>query len=108
MPTIAAAKERLQSRLAELGPRFAHIVRDLDTPGDPDSGERAIEMEDDEVLEGEGAIVEREIASVRRALARIEDGSYGICVRCGNQVGDARLDARPEAALCIDCARNGP
>jgi RNA polymerase-binding transcription factor DksA len=50
-------------------------------------------------------LVAKEIASVKRALARIEDGVYGECVRCGEDISDARLDARPEAALCIDCAR---
>ena len=108
MPDVAAAKSRLQAQLAELGPRFANIVSDLDTPADRDWDDHAIEMEDDEALEGQGALVEREIASVKRALARIEDGSYGICVRCGEPIGAARLEARPEAALCIDCARQAP
>jgi RNA polymerase-binding transcription factor DksA len=62
-------------------------------------------MEDDVSLEGEAALVAREIASVKRALARIDDGSYGTCVRCGEEIAPARLEARPEAALCITCAR---
>jgi RNA polymerase-binding transcription factor DksA len=51
-------------------------------------------------------LIEREIASVKRALGRIEDGTYGECVRCGEDIAPARLEARPEAALCIDCARS--
>ena len=105
MPDFAAAKARLQAQLAELGPRFANIARDLDTPADRDWEERAIELEDDEALEHQGELVSREIASVKRALGRIEDGTYGTCVRCGGEIGAARLEARPEAALCIDCAR---
>jgi len=50
-------------------------------------------------------LIEREIASVKRALGRIEDGTYGECVRCGRDIAAGRLEARPEAALCIDCAR---
>jgi RNA polymerase-binding transcription factor DksA len=42
---------------------------------------------------------------VKRALARIADGTYGECVRCGGDIAPARLEARPEAALCIDCAK---
>jgi RNA polymerase-binding transcription factor DksA len=38
-------------------------------------------------------------------LSRIADGSFGQCVRCGAQIAPDRLEARPEAALCIDCAR---
>ncbi len=105
MHNIAAAKARLEAQLAELEARRARIAEDLAEPLHPDSSEQAIEMEDDASLEGQGALVEREIASVKRALARIEDGVYGECVRCGEDIAAARLEARPEAALCIDCAR---
>lgn len=100
-----AARARLEAQLSELEGRKQRIADDLDEPISPDSGERAVEMEDDVSLEGQNALVTQEIASIRRALGRIEEGSYGQCVRCGEDIGDARLEARPEAALCIDCAR---
>lgn len=102
----AAAKSRLEAALAELEARLTNISRDLSEPPDQDWAELAIEMEDDEALEHQAALVEREIASVRRALGRIEDGTYGACVRCGEEIAPARLEARPEAALCIDCANS--
>ena len=105
MPDTAAAKARLEAQLAELEARQSRIAEDLSEPLNPDSSEQAVEMEDDASLEGQGALVAREIASVKRALARIEDGIYGECVRCGEDIAPARLEARPEAALCIDCAR---
>lgn len=105
MPDTAAAKARLEAQLAELEVRAERIAEDLSEPLNPDSSEQAIEMEDDASLEGQGVLVAREIASVKRALARIEDGIYGECVRCGEDIAPARLEARPEAALCIDCAR---
>ncbi len=40
---------------------------------------------------------------LKRALARIDDGSYGQCEECGNPIGFSRLQARPEARLCIAC-----
>jgi RNA polymerase-binding protein DksA len=105
MPDTAAAKDRLEAQLVELEARAARIAEDLSEPLNPDSSEQAVEMEDDASLEGQGALVAKEIASVKRALARIEDGIYGECVRCGEEIAPARLEARPEAALCIDCAR---
>jgi len=45
------------------------------------------------------------IEAVDQALERIADGSYGVCLRRGEPIGRARLEARPAAALCIDCAR---
>ena len=106
MANTAAAKAKLEAQLAELEARQARIAEDLAEPLNPDSSEQAVEMEDDASLEGQGSLVAKEIASVKRALGRIADGSYGECVRCGEEIAPARLEARPEAALCIDCARS--
>src|SRR5690606_1740911 len=104
MPDTAEAKRRLEAQLAELEDRLSRIERDLAEPPDPDSSERAVQMEDDEALEGQAAVVSNDIASIRRALGRIEDGTYGECVKCGEPIAEGRLEARPEAALCIACA----
>jgi DnaK suppressor protein len=107
MPDVAEARARLEAQLAELEDRLSRIERDLAEPPEADSSERALHMEDDEALEGQAAVISNDIASVRRALERIEDGSYGECVRCGGEIAPGRLEARPEAALCIDCANAG-
>jgi DnaK suppressor protein len=104
LPDTATAKARLEAQLAELEDRLSRLDRDLSEPPDPDSSERAVQMEDDEALEGQAQVVANEIASVRRALERIADGSYGVCTNCGEDIAEGRLEARPEAALCIDCA----
>ncbi|MXO59002.1 TraR/DksA family transcriptional regulator [Altererythrobacter salegens] len=104
MTDLAKAKAMLEARLAELEERLDNIQRDLDEPHDPDSSERAVQMEDDETLEAQAALAAQEIASVRRALDRVEDGDYGTCVKCGEEISENRLAARPEAALCINCA----
>jgi DnaK suppressor protein len=104
MPDTKAAKARLEAQLAELEDRLERIEHDLSETPDPDSSERAVQMEDDEALEGQARVAANEIASVRRALERIEDGSYGQCVKCGEEIAEGRLEARPEAAMCITCA----
>lgn len=43
------------------------------------------------------------IGKIQEALARIEDGSYGKCEECGENIGLERLNARPVTTLCIDC-----
>ena len=105
MPDFAATKVRLQAELEELTGRQERIARDLAEPLNQDSEEQALEREDDAALEGQGALIAREIASVKRALARIDDGTYGECQLCGNDIAPGRLEAQPEAILCIDCAR---
>ena len=42
---------------------------------------------------------------VNAALKRLEEGTYGICVECGNHISAARLEADPAVALCIECQR---
>lgn len=43
------------------------------------------------------------LSAVRHALAKFDDGSYGMCELCGNDIPLSRLEARPEARLCIAC-----
>ncbi len=48
---------------------------------------------------------EQVLAAIDAALARIEDGAYGICTECGKQIAPERLEAMPWASLCIDDQR---
>lgn len=48
---------------------------------------------------------ESQLRVVDGALTRMHDGTYGVCARCGKPIGAERLEARPAAELCIDCAR---
>ena len=48
-----------------------------------------------------------QLVLVEEALARLEAGTFGTCVRCGRPVGADRLEALPWAARCIDCQRLG-
>jgi RNA polymerase-binding transcription factor DksA len=50
-------------------------------------------------------ILEGEAEQIRDAQRRREEGTYGICEECGREIPPERLEARPEAALCIDCQR---
>ena len=44
-----------------------------------------------------------ELADVDNALARMRDGSYGVCIDCGDPIAPARLRAYPMANRCIEC-----
>ena len=53
-----------------------------------------------------GRLRERErqlIQKIDMALEKIDEGTYGTCMMCGEDIGVARLRARPVADLCIDC-----
>lgn len=104
MTDLHAAKVRLDTLLAELEKRLAHLDRE-EHPANPDWGESATKHQQNEALAGQETLIGKEIVSVQRALDRIAEGSYGACVRCERDIAERRLEARPEAALCIDCAR---
>jgi DnaK suppressor protein len=52
-----------------------------------------------------GDNAEQVISEIDSALGRIEDGTYGTCSSCGEEIPRARLEANPWASLCIDCKR---
>jgi RNA polymerase-binding transcription factor DksA len=97
-------KSVLEARLAELDARLHKIDADLDQPAAKDFEDAATDAENDEVLEGLGASGMQEARMIRAALDRIEQGTFGECANCGNEISEARLDAIPYAAVCRDCA----
>lgn len=46
-----------------------------------------------------------ERAAIDGALRRLEDGEFGYCARCGDEITVARLEHNPSVTMCIDCAR---
>ena len=64
--------------------------------GDPD----LIEREKNVVLVSQ---LERKLEGVEAALRAIEKGKYGICERCGKEIGVERLEVKPDATLCVHC-----
>lgn len=45
------------------------------------------------------------ISKIKEAIARIDDGTYGICESCGEEIGEKRLEARPVTTLCVACKK---
>lgn len=102
---IKTFETRLKIRLTELEDRLQHIEEDLDAPKPKDWEEAATEGEGDEVLEDLGKAGLLEIKMIQAALHRIDDGSYGVCAQCGDDISEERLTALPHTPLCVKCAR---
>lgn len=96
--------EQLRTRLDDLLERTEVIEDDLRHPLDADWSEQAVDLADDEALEGVDDVLRAEIQQIRLALLRIENGTYGTCAKCGKEIRRERLEARPIATSCIDCA----
>ena len=66
-----------------------------------DSGQVAAEQGENKVL---AAPLRAELDEVERALAKLDDGTYGRCEICGEPIAEARLEAMPATRFCIDHA----
>lgn len=107
---LEVLKEELQGDLLALR---AQIER-LDAEFEEESLSRP--TSDDEVDTG-SATSERErtmslarhargqLHQIEAALTRMDDGTYGRCTSCGDAIPTARLEARPQSALCVGCQR---
>ena len=101
----AAQRARLEKKKAELNARLERVTANLRRGRDPDSKERAKELEDSEVVDALGNEARLEISKITEALRRMDDDEYGICDECGSTIEAGRLEAHPYARKCIDCAR---
>ena len=104
MTDYTALAAKLTARLAELADRSEEIEEDLRGALDADFSEQAVDLADDEALEGVDDVLRAEAAQIRAALARIDNGTYGTCANCGAEIGAKRLEAQPVATRCIKCA----
>ena len=94
----------LLARRAELVSTLDRIEDALDDEPPKDWEDRASERQGDEVLEALGASDLAEVRQIDAALQRIEDGTYGTCVRCGEAISAERLVVLPATPLCKTCA----
>ncbi len=100
---LTADIDRLNAELAVADDQIAELIRDAgDVAGDDqaDTGSKAFEREHGISLANNAREL---LAQNARALARIDDGTYGSCESCGNPIGKGRLQAFPRATLCVTC-----
>lgn len=94
-------QDRLKSLLSEAGGTLGDLTGEQENLADP-IDLASMESNRDFTLR----IRDRErvlIHKIKEALAHINDGDYGTCVSCGNEISEKRLMARPVATHCIDC-----
>lgn len=101
---IEQRKARLLARRADLLGDLSAIEEALDAAKPQDWEDRSSERQGDEVLESLGLADQHEVKRINAALDRIESGTYGVCVRCGDNISEDRLDIVPDTPLCRTCA----
>jgi len=96
---LLALRDELSRDLA--GSSKAAQPVDLDQPIGRLSRMDAIQQQEMAQATRAGAMLR--LKQVETALRRMEKGEFGICLECEDDVGYARLSARPEALLCVNC-----
>ncbi len=104
-------KARLEAKRDELQANIAQLTEAHPTPVDPlEAGQAPQDFEDVAVdfleTQQEQSLLVNELAlltEVQRALKRIENGTYGKCVTCGQPIPEKRLEAIPWAARDVKC-----
>lgn len=105
---IEQQRRRLEELLADLD-RSARVLQGEHgetgelSDYDQHPADSASNLSDTDREEAVLEVVERQQQAVKEALARIDAGTYGQCVDCGQALPDERLEARPEAARCVAC-----
>jgi DnaK suppressor protein len=97
---LTAERERLEAQIASLEPGHGSASPDFDD-NFADSGQVAAEQGENKVLASQ---LRSELDEVERALAKLDDGSYGACETCREPISAARLEAMPAARFCIEHA----
>ncbi len=92
-------KQEREQTLLELG----RLREALKTEVDPDADEGDPDLVEREKVMALVQGLERKLELIDYALRQAREGTYGICERCGEPIDPARLEAMPEATLCIKC-----
>jgi DnaK suppressor protein len=104
---LLVERERLEHEIAELDADLSESLEDSseESPYDQHMAETAAATLDREIDLTLQDNARASLSQIDRALAKLENGSYGRCDKCGKLIGEERLQVAPFATLCIDCKR---
>lgn len=100
--TLRTERESLVHQMQELGATETGDLTGDVNYGDGFSDAGAATAERTEVI-GVVEALRSQVEGIDAALERIEDGTYGTCAECGDEIGADRLEFRPASILCVSC-----
>ena len=95
--------KQLQAEREHTLSKLARIYETLRSNIDPDSDDGAFDLEEHDNAWALVPGLKRKLAAIDHALQRVQQGTYGLCERCGKAIDPARLAIVPEATFCIPC-----
>jgi DnaK suppressor protein len=97
---LVGLKEQILHQLAAESQEFQDLIDDMKPK---DLADIAADDIDRRILEALGGQDVRRLQLIDSALARLENGRYGICMSCGKKIPEQRMRAIPYAFLCVEC-----
>jgi RNA polymerase-binding protein DksA len=98
--SLTALKAEIVANLVASSEDFKEIVEGMDPK---DLADIASDDIDRKMIEALGSQELKRLKLIDSALTRIQQGKYGLCVKCGKRIPQDRLEAIPYALMCIDC-----
>lgn len=98
--TLEHQRETLKKRLEGVSQSDPH-----GQPFNPDRTDLASAYQENHRNKLLIARTKKQLIAIDKALLRIEDGTFGKCDNCGNQIAAGRLEVMPTVALCITCQK---
>ena len=109
---LAAIRRELQARRDQARERVATLARRPELGAAQGFGKRIGDGTTEAISRltdiGVGSSLETGLARTERALAKLDEGTYGTCDACGEPIAPARLGAMPDSVLCVTCAGSQP
>lgn len=102
---VKASREHLENRIRETREELAQLDERLESKGDYGMGRGDPLIVRWELNLALRKKIERKAEQLEDALARLDEGGYGICESCAQPIDPDRLEVLPGTALCIQCAR---
>ncbi|MHB9293751.1 putative RNA polymerase-binding transcription factor DksA [Hollandina sp. SP2] len=98
--SLTDLKMEIISKLILSNKDFREIVEGMDPK---DLADSAADDIDRKMIEAIGSQELKRLKLIDSALTRIQQGKYGLCMKCGKRIPQDRLEAIPYALMCIDC-----
>ena len=108
MTDLGAVRRELEARRAVMTERVADLAKAPELGEAQGFGKRIGDGTTEAISRltdiGVGRSLEQQLARTDRALAKLDEGSYGSCDRCEGEIPPRRLEAMPDSTLCVQCA----
>lgn len=102
---LTAVRAELEQMVREAEAASAALAVDDELGGEMEEADIAAELTEADREEALADAADNRREDALAALARLDAGTYGICIDCGEQIDEVRLEFRPEAARCLRCQK---